>query len=44
MEEHRRLDLIKQRLKEKNQLQRLMQKEAEDCLSEIVKDKKPAKK
>ena len=41
--EHRRLDLIKQKLKEKSLLQQLMLKEAVDCLSEIVKDKKQAK-
>lgn len=41
--EHRRLDLIKQKLKEKSLLQQLMLKEAVDCLSEIVKDKKQVK-
>jgi hypothetical protein len=45
MVEHRHLDLIKQRLREKSLLQQhLMSKEAVDCLSEIVKDKKQVKK
>lgn len=44
MVEHRHLDLIKQKLKEKSLLQHLMQKEAVDCLSEIVKDKRQAKR
>jgi len=44
MVEHRHLDLIKQKLKEKSLLQHLMQREAVDCLSEIVKDKRQAKR
>ena len=43
MVEHHHLDLIKQKLKEKSQLQHLLLKEAVDCLSEIVKDKKQVK-
>ena len=42
MEEHRPLDLIRPKVAEESQHQQLLQKEAVDCHSEIVKDKKLA--
>jgi len=43
MEEHRHLDSIRLKLKEESQYQQPLLKEAVDCLSEIVNDKKLAK-
>jgi len=43
MAEHRHLDSIRPKWKEKSLRQHLLQNEAVDCHSEIVKDKKLAK-